>query len=74
VIINPGVMPLFDNVLMFRNSFLGRSQKQAEKAKKEADIQAYIDPELAEKAREEGNAAFKVSHDGSLSLGGLGEG
>lgn len=33
---------------------------QAEKAKKEAEIQAYIDPELAEKAREEGNAAFKV--------------
>ncbi len=34
---------------------------QAEKAKKEAEIQAYIDPELAEKAREEGNASFKVS-------------
>lgn len=35
--------------------------QQAEKAKKEAEIQAYIDPELAEKAREEGNASFKAA-------------
>lgn len=33
--------------------------REAEKAKAEADKQAYIDPEKAEKAREEGNEAFK---------------
>ncbi|OXH42341.1 stress-induced-phosphoprotein 1 [Cryptococcus neoformans] len=33
--------------------------REAEKAKAEADRQAYIDPEKAEKAREEGNEAFK---------------
>ena len=33
---------------------------QAEKAKAEAEKQAYIDPELAEKAREEGNVHFKA--------------
>ncbi|WVQ77163.1 hypothetical protein IAR50_006846 [Cryptococcus sp. DSM 104548] len=33
--------------------------REAEKAKAEADKQAYINPELAEKAREEGNEAFK---------------
>ncbi len=35
--------------------------REAEKAKAEADKQAYIDPEKAEQAREEGNVAFKVS-------------
>ncbi|ORY32622.1 TPR-like protein [Naematelia encephala] len=34
--------------------------RDAEKAKAEADRQAYIDPEKAEAAREEGNAAFKA--------------
>jgi stress-induced-phosphoprotein 1 len=34
--------------------------REAEKAKLEADKQAYIDPEKAEAAREEGNTAFKV--------------
>ncbi|WVO16413.1 hypothetical protein L204_104088 [Cryptococcus depauperatus] len=33
--------------------------REAEKAKIEADKQAYIDPEKADKAREEGNEAFK---------------
>ncbi len=47
--------------------------REAEKRKKDEDIKAYIDPELAEKAREEGNVAFKVGllgHDvvGSGSL------
>jgi stress-induced-phosphoprotein 1 len=34
--------------------------REAEKAKAETDRQAYIDPEKAEAAREEGNAQFKV--------------
>ncbi|WVQ82393.1 hypothetical protein IAT38_004521 [Cryptococcus sp. DSM 104549] len=34
--------------------------REAEKAKAEADRQAYIDPEKAEAAREEGNTAFKA--------------
>lgn len=34
--------------------------REAEKAKAEADKQAYINPELAEAAREEGNTAFKA--------------
>ena len=34
--------------------------RETEKAKAEADRQAYIDPEKAEAAREEGNTAFKV--------------
>jgi stress-induced-phosphoprotein 1 len=33
---------------------------QAEKAKADAEKQAYINPELAEKAREEGNVHFKA--------------
>lgn len=33
---------------------------ETEKLKKEQDKKAYIDPELADKAREEGNALFKV--------------
>lgn len=36
--------------------------RAAEKEKSEADKKAYIDPEKAEIAREEGNAAFKVSY------------
>ncbi|KAK9466069.1 hypothetical protein V1512DRAFT_264665 [Lipomyces arxii] len=32
-----------------------------EKEKKQKDIEAYIDPEMAEKAREEGNAKFKAA-------------
>lgn len=34
--------------------------KEAEKAKAEAERQAYINPELGEKAREEGNTCFKA--------------
>lgn len=34
--------------------------REAEKIKKESEIRAYINPELAEKAREEGNAKFKA--------------
>ena len=34
--------------------------RDAERAKKEAETQAYISPELAEKAREDGNAKFKA--------------
>lgn len=34
--------------------------REAEKAKAEADKQAYIDPAKAEAAREEGNVAFKA--------------
>jgi stress-induced-phosphoprotein 1 len=36
--------------------------RESEKAKIEQDRQAYIDPEKAEQAREEGNVAFKVSY------------
>lgn len=36
--------------------------REAEKLKKEMDIEAYRDPALSEKAREEGNACFK-NHD-----------
>ena len=35
--------------------------RETEKAKLEADKQAYIDPVKADAAREEGNAFFKVS-------------
>lgn len=35
--------------------------RQAEKDKAEGDKQAYIDPEKAEAAREQGNTSFKVS-------------
>jgi stress-induced-phosphoprotein 1 len=35
--------------------------KDAEKAKAEAEKQAYINPELADKARTEGNVQFKMS-------------
>lgn len=34
--------------------------RATEKEKKDAEVHAYIDPELSEKSREEGNAAFKV--------------
>jgi len=34
--------------------------RDAERVKKESEAQAYIDPELAEKAREDGNAKFKA--------------
>ena len=34
--------------------------RATEKEKKDAEVQAYINPELSEKSREEGNAAFKV--------------
>jgi stress-induced-phosphoprotein 1 len=34
--------------------------RETEKAKLEADKQAYIDPAKADAAREEGNASFKV--------------
>lgn len=36
--------------------------REAEKQKKESDRAAYINPELANQAREEGNALFKVRH------------
>jgi stress-induced-phosphoprotein 1 len=36
--------------------------RDTEKAKLEADKQAYIDPAKAETAREEGNTFFKVCH------------
>ena len=35
--------------------------RDTEKIKKESVIRAYVNPELAEKAREEGNAKFKVT-------------
>lgn len=34
--------------------------REAERLKKESEVQAYINPELAEKAREDGNAKFKA--------------
>src|SRR5258706_979927 len=34
--------------------------RDAERLKKESEVQAYINPELAEKAREDGNAKFKA--------------
>lgn len=34
--------------------------RDTEKLKKQVETQAYINPELAEKAREEGNVKFKV--------------
>lgn len=43
--------------------------REAEKAKAEADKQAYIDPEKAEAAREEGNTFFKVSECGTRREG-----
>lgn len=41
---------------------------QVEKEKAETDKKAYINPELSDKAREEGNAFFKVCRSHSVGL------
>jgi stress-induced-phosphoprotein 1 len=42
--------------------------RETEKAKLEADKQAYIDPVKADAAREEGNAFFKVRQSPKMGL------
>lgn len=58
-----------DNAIIFFNKSLAEHRaadtleklKETEKLKKKREDEAYLSPELAEKAREEGNAKFKVS-------------
>ncbi|PVF93729.1 TPR-like protein [Serendipita vermifera] len=58
----------YDNAIKFFNKSLTEHRtpdilnklREAEKVKKQAETQAYINPELAEKAREEGNTKFKA--------------
>jgi stress-induced-phosphoprotein 1 len=58
----------YDNGIKFLNKSLTEHRapdilnklRDAERMKKETEVQAYIDPKLAEKAREDGNAKFKA--------------
>jgi len=58
----------YENAVKFYNKSLTEHRtpdilnklRECEKTKKEVEIKAYIDPELAEKAREDGNAKFKA--------------
>jgi stress-induced-phosphoprotein 1 len=58
----------YDNAIKYFNKSLTEHRtpdilnklREAEKVKKQLETQAYMNPELAEKAREEGNAKFKV--------------
>lgn len=53
---------------MVTNDMITALQRQAEKSKSETDRLAYINPDLANTAREEGNVAFKVRYRAPLPL------